>query len=356
MKGKDLLDAWGYVDTEFVEEAKSPCKSRRGLRSRIRKPFLIAAAVTVILASVGCGVAACLSVNSIKLGNTKGEAINLEEIATGPDGSRQMLVSHGERILKDQNVLTLGGREGTASFEAAREWFRFMQEYDPDGAKLEAYRKGETDFSVPRKYRHYDPYSQEMVDKLDELSQKYDLKLLPVLEHIETTEGFGTDQLEVITKKLGMDSMFSPDSELVCTEVGRVQHNGDGRMDIFSYVACPQEKWNHIMYNHLCYVSNEYLCTDQINVFPGEEWEYTTSSGAEVIILQGKYEEFSYIICNREDANVILRVKSGYEVYSEYGDGDVYTKGDYMSREQLEYIADGYNFLFTIDPETGSDA
>ena len=66
-----------------------------------------------------------------------------------------------------------------ANQEALAEWNSFCRDYDPDGTIVTANDNNELGIPNPY-YIPYGCYSWDMVDKLDEIVQKYDLKL-PIL-------------------------------------------------------------------------------------------------------------------------------------------------------------------------------
>lgn len=74
------------------------------------------------------------------------------------------------------DIITPYGRSGDAIQQALKEWYEFQESYDPDGALL----TDEPDIpDIPNQYEYtYSCYTQEMVDKVDEIAAKYNLKLL----------------------------------------------------------------------------------------------------------------------------------------------------------------------------------
>jgi len=79
-------------------------------------------------------------------------------------------------------------------YMAVAEWKAFADHYDPDGALLaQADPEGPDDIELGEKYMHYDVYTQEMADKLDEITAKYGLTLYG---------SFVPEKLTPITEKL----------------------------------------------------------------------------------------------------------------------------------------------------------
>ncbi len=67
------------------------------------------------------------------------------------------------------------GFAGSPEYLAAQEWMDFTDNYDQDGKLLDAVGNKETPWDA--EYGEYLVYTQEMADKLDEITAKYNLKL-----------------------------------------------------------------------------------------------------------------------------------------------------------------------------------
>ncbi len=82
----------------------------------------------------------------------------------------------------------------------------FCRDYDPDGAIVTANDNNELGIPNPY-YIPYGCYSWDMVDKLDEIVQKYDLKLL------SPDVGCQYYESSVLFSSLGIDGVFHGDVE-----------------------------------------------------------------------------------------------------------------------------------------------
>ncbi len=146
MTSMELMELLGSVKDCYVKDAYQP-----GKRISCRRMVLIAAVITLALLLVGCAVAYVLSLESLKAG---------EPITK---------TTYDDVTYTYQRISLQG-----VNREALDEWNRFCDEYDPDWEKYDC-----GGVEIPENYREaYSCYSQEMVDKLDELVKKYDLKLL----------------------------------------------------------------------------------------------------------------------------------------------------------------------------------
>ena len=79
-----------------------------------KRMWLIAAIIALILCLVGCAVAYVLSLDNMILGT------EFIEDRTG--------------VTEPRTQLSLQGFVGSNSYQATKEWFDFLQTYDPDGA------------------------------------------------------------------------------------------------------------------------------------------------------------------------------------------------------------------------------
>ncbi|MBR0446595.1 MAG: hypothetical protein IIX23_04790 [Oscillospiraceae bacterium] len=93
--------------------------------------------------------------------------------ATKLFGLKDTLVDTKDPGIKSE--ISLAGFSGSKEFMAAAEWKAFEESYDPDGSILA--QLGSDDPQIDEKYMHYSVYTQEMADKLDEITTKYGLKL-----------------------------------------------------------------------------------------------------------------------------------------------------------------------------------
>ena len=181
MRREDLFEAIGMVKESQLavcEKHRNPSvvthredsKMKNGKysanskRKGMPKIWLIAAIIAAMVFLMGCAVAYVLSLDNLVLGT---EYI---EDRTG--------------ITEPRTQLSLQGFVGSNSYQAAKEWFDFLQTYDPDGAIEFSDEADNVEF--PEDYQFYFLYSMEMKQKLDEICEKYDLDLLgPML--VDTT-------------------------------------------------------------------------------------------------------------------------------------------------------------------------
>ncbi|MCM1025301.1 MAG: hypothetical protein NC432_02635 [Roseburia sp.] len=142
----ELVWAFQYVDDWFLDIAQEEAgiRKQRVLRKRVRP------------------VAACI------LGLLLLLALPVIAIAANWFGLRDLL-------LPAKNFIGLSGFQESPEAQALGEWRAFLEEYDADGEIIG--QIGNAFTGLEEKYGAYTVYTQEMADKLEEIAQKYQLKL-----------------------------------------------------------------------------------------------------------------------------------------------------------------------------------
>ena len=157
MNGKDIFLGLKYIGADLVEEAEygsflntAEKNTEAKTRRTIRRPLLIAAAIAMALLLVGCAVVYVLNMENLKLGQVRQTYDVFDE---------DTLEYVGEETVT-QNVLTLGGLKGTPGYQAAMEWFRFKENYDPNHViHVELIEQGLLP-EYPAEYSYYQVYTQ----------------------------------------------------------------------------------------------------------------------------------------------------------------------------------------------------
>jgi hypothetical protein len=142
-------------------------------------------------AAVVAATAACITVASLSTAYAM-NFFGIKDTIISNDSKISLPVTE-EDANTDKNVteklvptttVSLQGYIGSNEYKAAAEWYNFTENYDSDGTLLNEVGNGPT--GLDKKYDGYLVYTQEMADKLDEITTKYKLKLhdssLDVLE------------------------------------------------------------------------------------------------------------------------------------------------------------------------------
>ena len=208
MNGQNLLIGLSHIDRKFIEESESDTvsgmkgtydKSGQG-RKLFRKPLLIAAIVALMLFLMGCAAVVLLHLNDLKIG----ERTYTQHPLYLEDGTKTPATEKVKEIISVQGVTE------SPNQQAAKEWYEFTKAYDI----VQKYPDGIPDFTAPDAYDSYWVPTQELVDKVDEICKKYDLKL--------AGEGalLLTQAESRIPEILGIDGILKKDTSAQASYVG----------------------------------------------------------------------------------------------------------------------------------------
>lgn len=330
MNGKDIFLGLRYVESAFLEEAEkgtfSAAAKKEGTFARrsVRRPMLIAAVIALSLLLVGCGVVYVMHLQDLAVGSKKTDVPIYDE-----NGLYQ-----GMEIM-DQTVLTVSGLAGSPNYEAAQEWFDFMQEFDPQYEILVGLEGKKLQF--PEKYDPYHVYDQKMADKIDEITEKFGLQLLgPAREHRSA---------KALLRYLGIDSVVAPGSGAEAEYQRSSYYEGGGlRLDFDLRMA----EWPYLCPCTLCLTPKDRFDPALVSLDDTgdwKDWTYTTAAGDQVLILRSPSAMSAWIFCDRADTAVSLQVEA---IHSDYQDHKLVSTA--MTDQQLEQAADAINFRLTPNP------
>ena len=193
MTNLELFCALSHIRAENLSDAEALQGDVPFPRPKTRKRFfLIAALIALTLLLVGCAVVYVLRLQDLKVGEYR-----FYVPAAYDENGEVIPVETREPF----TVLSVQG----SNMEALAEWVAFTNAYDLDGTiALEAdlAAKSGTPWDIPEDHaRTYGCYSQEMVNKLDEIAEKYHLKLL------SGDIPFNEYENSILFRSLGLDSL-----------------------------------------------------------------------------------------------------------------------------------------------------
>lgn len=318
MTGKDLLTAMSGIDGRYIEEAAPAAAPKT--RS-LRRPLLVAAAIAAALLLVGCGIV---------------YALRLQDMSIGKASYTQRFDDKGKAIdpvEKSLDIITPYGRSGDAIQQALKEWYEFQESYDPDGALL----TDEPDIpDIPNQYEYtYSCYTQEMVDKVDEIVAKYNLKLLdvPIV--------FQRYQSDIFLEETGIQSLLLPDSNAQMLElVGELFLPYNIYMEFQIATENADSPWGHY-----CYTRKDYFpegVAKRMDLSSYEQWDHTTPDGTKLLLALSSKGQ-GEIIAEQENAMIMISI-DGNRTQSDYPDAS-----EVMTKAELESIAD--QFDYSIQPK-----
>lgn len=320
MTGKDLLTAMSGIDGRYIEEAAPAAAPKT--RS-LRRPLLVAAAIAAALLLVGCGIV---------------YALRLQDMSIGKATYTQRFDDKGKAIdpvEKSMDIITPYGRSGDAIQQALKEWYEFQESYDPDYLLA----TNEPDIpGIPNQYEYtYSCYTQEMVDKVNEIAAKYDLKLL------EEWIPFQRYQSDIFLEETGIQSLLLPDSDAQITGMaGMLYLPYNFSMD-FELVT---ENAGKLMTSY-GYARKDYFP----RAFPGgmdidayEQWDHTTPGGTKLLLALNSKGQ-GEIIAEQENAMIMISIDGNRSLsHSRYPDAS-----EVMTKAELESIAD--QFDYSVQPK-----
>lgn len=332
MNGKELFLGLSYINGKYIDEAEHDTVSGNVRKDSstvhgLRRPLLVAALVALLLLLVGCVAVYVLRSQDFIIGQRDSLQDVFDEYHRGVTAT----------VPVSQQVLTFSGLQGSPNYQAAKEWYEYLQSYDPDGAIRKQAFQTDLEALFPDTYPAYGVYSQEMADKLKELAGKYNLKLLGTPVEFESMSGF--------TQALGIDHILLPDSRASAFLDGGECYS-QGNFVLYMDLNLPKEKWPYSVHTALQYFRKDCLSTEVEYLNENEdwkEWTYTTASGATVLILRAAQGR-AYLFCDCGDAAMTVNFEAGFNPLTDMPD----FQPEWMRDRQVEQIADAIDF--TVRP------
>ena len=302
MTNLELMKALGGIREESLIGAEALQRNSAVCPARGKRPLLVAAIIIMTLLLAGCAAAYVLHLESLKIGDYRyTPAAYIDE-----NGD----VIHETET--DREVLSLQGVAGSPAFEAAQEWHAFEQGYDQDHSLLDEADKNP--IAVSEEYDAYFVYTQEMVDKVDEIAAKYGLKLAGEQACTEERE------TDIFFDTLGISQLHRPGGTV---SYGFGYFYACGNFSI-EFHAIPGEGSCAVLGS---YRYNRKDCFDTVfayinNIEDCEEWTYKQPNGQTVLIAMD--ELHAYVFCDRENEFVSLSLNRVN--WNEAGEQETLTK------------------------------
>ena len=224
----------------------------------------------------------------------------------------------GTQEVQTVDMISLSGYMDTTEGRATAEWQAFLNGYDIMAAAQEADRNpGQVD----SRYALYQVYNQEMADKLDEIVEKYDLKLhtglIDVYERPET--------METVLVALGDNQAYSA----YFFEDGTLHYDGEYYLPDYGKVDYQFSRYVRGTFNEVI------LNVGDVSSY--EEWTYRTACGQTVTLALGPAK--ALLLADLGDSFVTLNVLAGTET----DPADIFSSGP-ISAANLENLADSFDF------------
>ena len=184
MNGRDLFLGMNYVNSRYIEEAETvtQLKGEKKILS-LRRPVLIAAIIGLLMLLIGCAAYFYSLQQLVVIDHTK-EVIAVVEEDMSRNAMETVPETDAGPVVAEQ-VLSLQGYEGSPAYLALQEWWEYAIDYTIQNPDL----RFSSDYQRPEAYTKYPCYSQDMVDKVDEICGKYGLHLLGKSTFIMDADG-----------------------------------------------------------------------------------------------------------------------------------------------------------------------
>lgn len=280
-------------------------------RHRGKKKALTIGIAAAVVAALGIASYAAFSgsLENVTFGKPKdSNGVELpvsESKVTNDNGDEYTVYENNESI-------SVQGYSDSPEYKAAKEWHEFEDNYDTDWKILD--KVGNKATKWDEKYGAYNVYSQEMADKVDEITSKYNLKLhepLSVSDSDADTEKFN-EMYGTVMDNATYDGYYFTD--------GTFQFDGDyGKYD-FQLRRTVKGVFDNV-----------YLGIGDMDEY--EQWEYKTASGVTVLLALSKDQAIIIADLDKSFVNVNVLLWMGED-----------DKPDEMSKAELEKMADQIHF------------
>ena len=298
------------------------------MKHRRLKPVLIAAVVVVMLLTMGAAIVR-LTLPDLVLG----EHVVLHEHTYTDENNVEITVPE-----VTMNSISLQGVKDAPNQKALQEWNEFKAVYDPDYTLL--HEADANNYMAPEEYQAYGVYTQEMIDKLDEITQKYGLKLLGPLHMVQAEEK------QIFWDTLGLTQLHREEANVDVNYLNGYFYDC-GTFTFNFNITLPES--DSAVSCDIRYSVKDYFDPAYFNVYDlenTEQWNYTTADGTDILIILDNHFGTAWLMCDRDDAFISVRLERFSTLPENSGPGEsveVITKAD------AEFIADAIDF--TVKPQ-----
>lgn len=283
MNSKDLIQSLNYVGEDLVNEAeygnfRAYSQPAAPARRRFGKPFLIAALIGLMVFLMGCALI-MMSLQDLKIGESSVRRGNI-------------LDSDGNTV-KDSfvaaDVISLQGMKGTPAYLANQEWLQFTESYTPERGKY---------WESDEPYWAYSVLDQVMVDKIDEICERYGLNVIgkPWHEHVDCNQ---------FLPLIGVDNLLKKTSNATL-HIPRGRFFAGGSFTVYgtlalSNVESPMYLTYHCVKKDVFYDVFAYMSPEAVT-----EKNYTTTDDVALLLLES--DTSGMIIADRTDCFISVSI------------------------------------------------
>ena len=268
MNGEDLFRGLNYVNAKFIDEAENvtQLQGEKKILS-LRRPVLIAAIIGLLLLLVGCAAYFYSLKQLVVIDHADQVVATVQEHKQElpPEGTAETLPNNNAGPLVAEKILSLQGYEGSPAYLALQEWWEYAIDYTIQNPEL----RFSSNYQRPEAYTKYPCYSQDMVDKVDEICSKYGLHLLGKSTFI--TDGAGMEAN-------GLSGVLSDEAAPRCF-YGHLYEDGSftalGELELYGDYEKTVQFQMHNIRKDAFYTGHLGLN----NISDYIQWNYTTADG-----------------------------------------------------------------------------
>lgn len=302
------LEETNVVSSERIKELTKMKINELGVAPKRKSKKTIITVLIAVAVVSALGITTFAAINGRLESRTFGKSTWAPEDETYVDGD-------GEHYtFPEREFISLQGYADSPEYQATGEWIKFEDSYDRDFSIVTAFdeetkRTGVDPFT--EKYGAYNIYSQEMADKVDEITAKYNLQLHQNLSDCNT---------DIVREKCG--DVFTEEVFAVgyMYDDGTFQLDGTYKNIEFQIRRCMRG-----------YFDTVYLNVGNIDNY--EQWTYVTKDGY-TVYLGIRSDGHAVISIDLEDCFVSMNIMPW--------DSDL--NQVIHTREELEDLVDQINF------------
>lgn len=230
----------------------------------------------------------------------------LDQMSLGKrDLGISVVVGNGEEMqasLEDSaDMISLQGVLESPEYKACREWTDFEESYDADGAILS--QIGNNTVGLGEPYENiYGCYTQEMVDKVDEICEKY---------HLSKLEGMSeADDYKMLCSSVGIGDIGGKTVEQAKNDIGGGYFYENGTFQLEGKAVIPGTSACATDYQFRRSVKGSFdaVILNVGNIDDYRQWKYTTENGESVLLANSS--DKALIIVEKENSYIVVNVLS----------------------------------------------
>ena len=316
MNTMDILYGLNDVRDSYVIAAEEFRQGKRQVRRLPKKKlWLVAAIVALALLLVGCAVVYALRLQDLKVGEYR------YSVSTVYD-------ENGDAVPVPTHPLQTELSTQGANQQALMEWRGYCQEYEENNILDESEAA-----EIPEQYRWrpYGCYSWEMVQKLEDIAAKYNLKLLSSKVDCQSYE------TSALFEALGIGPVFNGRCEY-----GSASFYPEGPFELSLTFTLEDAQWPYSNYVDYHYSKKAYFEPDVVVMSDFDnavQWDYTRKDGRNVLLAMN--QEKAFVFADSADAFITVSLAS-----FKWND----TEKVEMPRAVLEEIAERIDFDIQPSP------